>query len=584
MPQDHSGDRSRKTQSYYDEIKNKFKEERDLRLDFRPPGTAQYTSDFSGKLANYAVNPYLSEVPERNAIEEYVDVLLIGSGFSTMLTAVKLLEKGIDNFRIVDNAADFGGVWYWNRYPGIACDIVSYDYLPLLDEMDYVPKRRYSRGDEIFAYCQMIAEKYGLYDYALFNTTVNTTVWDEDDEIWKVETDRGDLLSAQFVICANGNCSQPKLSRIKGMEEFAGHSFHTSRWDYQYTGENLENLRDKKVGIIGTGASAVQIVPEVAKTAKELYVFQRTPSSIDVREDWHTDPNWARKLKPGWQAKRREQSLSSTERTTEEMARYAAMTPEEKVQEQENQNIDHMMRIHRAIDREVHDKATADALKPWYMYMCKRPCFHNEYLPTFNLPNVHLLDTHGKGITEINEAGPVFEDDQYDLDLLIYATGFEMLKTGIYNKIIGKGGRNLDDKYADGIRTALGVHTAGYPNLFIMGGQQASFQLNIIVIMQSQGEHIVDCIDYMRWHNLQAMDVTDETEEWWVKEVIKHRGKTSRAEDCTPGYYNFEGAQERRQDGNYNGSVLTYFAYQAEVREKVPDRFNLTKKKEYPVD
>jgi cyclohexanone monooxygenase len=193
---------------------------------------------------------------------------------------------------------------------------------------------------------------------------------------------------------------------------------------------------------------------------------------------------------------------------------------------------------------------------------------------------VHLVDTHGKGITEINEAGPVFEDDQYDLDLLIYATGFEMLKTGIYNKIIGKGGRNLDDKYADGIRTALGVHTAGYPNLFIMGGQQASFQLNIIVIMQSQGEHIVDCIDYMRRHNLQAMDVTDETEEWWVQEVIKHRGKTSRAEDCTPGYYNFEGAQERRQDGNYNGSVLTYFAYQAEVREKMPDRFNLTKKED----
>lgn len=568
--------RERKPQSYYDDIKRKFAEERELRLNYRPEGTSQFTSDLTGDLAKYAVDPYADETPERDPIKDTVEVLFIGGGFSALLTSARLREKGVESIRIVERGADVGGTWYWNRYPGVACDVVSYDYLPLLDEMDYVPVNHYSRGPEILSHCQAIANKYNLYELAVFQTTVTETTWNEDEQLWNIKTDRDDHMKAQFVICANGTLSKPKLSKIEGMESFKGHSFHTSRWDYDYTGDELENLHDKVVGIIGTGASAVQAVPELARTAKELYVFQRTPSSIDIRDDWPTDPNWARKLQPGWQAKRRERVLQAVEMSPERRARLDAMGPDEKLRVQENQNIDYMMRIHRRIDEIVKVKETADALKPWYMFMCKRPCFHNEYLPSFNQPNVHLVDTHGKGITEIGPTGPEFEGEEYELDVLIYATGFEVQKTGIYNQIVGKDGLNLDEKYDEGIRTLLGIHTHGYPNLFIMGGYQASFQFNLTDMLQTQGDHIAACIDYVRQNGYKTMDPTGEAEQWWVQEVIKHRGKTDRNKECTPGYYNFEGESNRRQDGNYNGGFRNYFNHQADVRERMEESFTFT--------
>ena len=565
--------RDSKPQEYYEQIKKRFAEERDLRLSYRPQGTGQFTSDLSGDLAKYAEDPFSQDVQTRDPIDDTVEVLFIGGGFSALLTSARLREHGVESIRIVERGGDVGGTWYWNRYPGIACDVIGYDYLPLLDEMDYVPVNHYSRGPEILSHCQAIANKYNLYELAVFNTTVNSTVWNEEQQLWHVGTNRGDTMKAQFVICANGTLSKPKLSKVNGMEKYRGHSFHTSRWDYTYTGENLENLDDKVVGIIGTGASAVQAVPEVAKTAKHLYVFQRTPSSIDIRDDWPTDPNWARKLKPGWQAKRRERVLELSEPSPEDKAKMEAMPREEKIRRQENANIDYMMRIHKRIDDTVKDPATADSLKPWYMFMCKRPCFHNEYLPSFNQPNVTLIDTQGKGITEIGEKGPMFEGDEYELDVLIYATGFEVQKTGIYNEILGKGGVNLDEKYEDGIRTLLGIHTQGYPNLFIMGGYQASFQFNLTDMLQTQGDHIAECIDYVRRNGHQSMDPTLEAEEWWVQEVIKHRGKTNRNAECTPGYYNFEGEFNRRQDGNYNGGFKTYFNHQSAVREKMSENF-----------
>jgi len=565
--------RPKRPQEYYDDIKRKFAEERDLRLKYRPEGLAQFTSDLEGNLAHYAQDPYAEERPDRDPIDDEVEVLFIGGGFSALLTSARLREKGVESIRIVERGADVGGTWYWNRYPGVACDVVSYDYLPLLDELDYVPVNHYSRGPEIFEHCRNIAKKYDLYDLAVFQTTVTETLWNEEEQLWHLRTDRGDHMRARFVICANGTLSKPKLSKIAGMEDYKGHSFHTSRWDYDYTGEDLSNLSDKVVGIIGTGASAVQAVPELAKQSKELYVFQRTPSSIDIREDWPTDPNWARRLKPGWQSKRREKVLAAVERSPEETARLAALSPEEKLRQQENANIDYMMKIHRRIEKTVKDPETADALKPWYMFMCKRPCFHNEYLPSFNLPNVHLVDTHGKGITQITEKGPVFEDKQYELDLLIYATGFEVQKTGIYNRIVGKGGLDLENKYADGIRTLLGIHTQGFPNLFIMGGYQASFQFNLTDMLQTQGDHIAACIDYVRRNGHKTLDPTEEAEEWWVQEVIKHRGKTNRNQECTPGYYNFEGESNRRQDGNYNGGFRQYFGHQNAVRDRMSENF-----------
>jgi cation diffusion facilitator CzcD-associated flavoprotein CzcO len=584
-----------KPQSYYEDIKRKFGAERDVRLSHRPEGRAQFISEFAGGLEHYAVDPFAGEGAARDPIDDQVEVLLIGGGFSALLTSVRLRQKGVQSLRIVERGADVGGTWYWNRYPGVSCDVVAYDYLPLLDEMGYVPATKYSGGPEILTHCRAIATKYDLYDVAVFHTTVTFTVWNDDDQLWHVETDRGDHMRAQFVICANGTLSKPKLPRISGMETFAGHSFHTSRWDYDYTGSKLENLRDKTVGIIGTGASAVQVVPELAKAAKDLFVYQRTPSSIDIRPDGPTDPEWARSLAPGWQAKRREEAIALSElplvlrmtldqSTTmadlvanpgfaKEQSRLKSLSREERLLAQEQANIDYMMGIHRRIEAIVKDKATADALKPWYMFMCKRPCFHNEYLASFNRPNVHLVDTRGEGVTQINPEGPYFGGVQYKLDLLIYATGFEVQKTGTYTRIVGKGGIELQDKYANGIRTLFGIHSHGYPNLFIMGGYQASYQFNLTDMLQSQGDHIAECIDYLRRSGHRSMEPTEAAEEAWVQEVIKHRGKTTWNQDCTPGYYNFEGEKNRRQDGNYNGTFQSYVRHMQAARDKMSGSF-----------
>ncbi len=565
-----------KSPEYYAQIKAKFAAERDLRLGYRPEGTRQYTSELTGSLASYAVDPYAGEQTPRDPIVDTVECLFIGGGFSALLTSARLREKGVESIRIVERGGDVGGTWYWNRYPGAACDVVAYDYLPLLDELDYVPKDHYAKGPEILAHCQAIAKKYDLYDLAVFQTTVISTVWREEEGLWHIATDRGDAMKARFVICANGTLSKPKLAKIRGIETFQGHSFHTSRWDYDYTGDDLAKLRDKVVGIIGTGATAVQAVPQLAAAAKQLFVFQRTPSSIDVRDDWPTDPNWARKLAPGWQAKRRAKALMARELTPEQQAAQAKLSREDKIRSQENANIDYMMRIHQRIDSIVEDQSTADALKPWYMFMCKRPCFHNDYLPAFNRTNVQLVDTRGQGVNEITAQGPLFDGKQYAVDLLIYATGFEVQKTGIYNEIIGKSGLDLNEKYSTGMRTLLGIHTCGFPNLFIMGGYQASFQFNLTDMLQTQGDHIAACIAYAREYGYQTIDTTAKAEDWWVQEVIKHRGKTGRNQECTPGYYNFEGEMQRRQDGNYNGGFRQYFTHMAEVREDMAANFVFT--------
>ncbi|MSP42014.1 MAG: NAD(P)/FAD-dependent oxidoreductase [Alphaproteobacteria bacterium] len=562
-----------KPQEYYEAIKRKFSEERDLRVKYKPSGTGEYIYELEGNLARYEVDTYAPPPKARDPLVDTVEVLFIGGGFSALLASAKLREHGVDSIRIVERGADVGGTWYWNRYPGIACDVVSYDYLPLLDEMNYVPRDHYAKGDEIFAHCRAIAEKYDLYGLAVFQTTVISTVWSDTEQLWTIKTDRGDVMKTRFVVCANGPMSKPKLAKIDGIEDFKGHSFHSSRWDYAYTNQDLSGLEDKVVGIIGTGATAVQAVPKLGAAVKELYVFQRTPSSIDFRSDWPTDPNWARKLKPGWQAQRRERTLMATNETEDQKVKRAAISQEEKVRKQENANIDAMMRIHRRIEHEVKDPATAEALKPWYMLMCKRPCFHEDYLATFNRPNVHLIDTHGKGIHRITEKGPEFEGKVYEVDVLIYATGFDVQKTGIYNQIVGENGLEINDKYKDGIRTMFGVHSHGYPNMFIMAGYQASFQFNLTDMLYAQGEHIAACVDYTREHGYATLEVTPEAEEWWVQEVIKFRGKTDRNKDCTPGYYNFEGEFNRRQDGTYNGGFYQYVAHTKEVQAQMEKYF-----------
>ena len=259
-------------------------------------GAADYIA-MEGDFAKYLEDVYSEPPVERSALDDECEILVIGAGFGALLLWYRLMKAGFTDVRFCEKGGDVGGTWYWNRYPGIACDVESYSYLPLLEEMGHIPTMKFASGFEILEYCQTMAERFGFYDLCLFHTTVEQTDWDEASGRWIIRTDRSDAMKARFVVLANGILTTPKLAKIEGMENFEGEDFHTSRWNYHV------DLAGKRVGIIGTGATAVQAVPEIAKVAKELYVFQRTPSSIDVRDQratteeefaaWPDEANWA---------------------------------------------------------------------------------------------------------------------------------------------------------------------------------------------------------------------------------------------------------------------------------------------------
>lgn len=274
-------------------LRQKYAQERDRRL--RPDGIEQYV-EISGAFADFATDPWSDRDFTRDPLSDEVDVAIIGAGFGGLLTGARLRELGVHSIRLIDKAADVGGTWYWNRYPGIACDVESYVYMPLLEELGYVPTEKYAKGPEIFAHCRSIAEHYDLYRDICLQTEVQQIRWDAELQRWIIATNHGDSIRARFVAMANGYLQKPKLPGIEGISDFAGQTFHTSRWDYDYTGADLANLADKKVGIIGTGATAIQCVPHLAKAAKELLVFQRTPSTVDVRGNRPTDPDWSGSL------------------------------------------------------------------------------------------------------------------------------------------------------------------------------------------------------------------------------------------------------------------------------------------------
>ncbi|MGH8277216.1 MAG: flavin-containing monooxygenase, partial [Steroidobacteraceae bacterium] len=384
-------------------------------------GAADYMS-MEGDFKKYLDDVYSEPPIPREALNDECEILVVGAGFGGLLIWHKLSEAGFTDVRFCEKGGDVGGTWYWNRYPGIACDVESYSYLPLLEEVGYVPSMKFASGFEILEHCQNMAQKFGFYDHCLFHTTVEGTTWDEASGRWIVATDRGDKMRARFVILANGILTTPKLARIAGMEKFRGESFHTSRWNYDI------DLRGKRVGIIGTGATAVQAVPELAKIVGQLYVFQRTPSSIDVRDQRATTDEeraaWANE--PGWARARRARFAKISEVRAAVLANddYLAgktqdfrkprkfdrvLTPEERLQKQLDSSFRLMEQVRARVDAIVKDPKTAAALKPYYPYGCKRPTFHDEYLPAFNLPQVHLVDTAPRGVTEINERGVVHE-------------------------------------------------------------------------------------------------------------------------------------------------------------------------------
>jgi cation diffusion facilitator CzcD-associated flavoprotein CzcO len=576
-------------------LRVKYREERDKRL--RADGNEQYR-EVVGDFARYVDDPY-AERRERAPIVDEIEVAVIGGGFGGLLVGARLREIGVESLRIIEKGGDFGGTWYWNRYPGAMCDIESYIYLPLLEEMDYVPMEKYAHAPEILEYSKKIAERYRLYDGALLQTIVTGMVWDEEARRWTVTTDRGDRISARFVAMSNGLLDRPKLPGIPGIETFTGHTFHTSRWDYDYTGGdsdgNLWKLRDKKVAIIGTGATAVQAIPHLGESTKALYVFQRTPSSIDVRNNRPTDPEWAQSLGPGWQLRRMENFnvLVSGGDQEEDMVgdgwtdifrKLTGLTPApgteqlskaERAVATEMLDFQKMESIRSRVDGIVRDSKTADALKPYYRQFCKRPCFHDEYLETFNRPNVTLVDTEGEGVERITPRGIVVAGVEYGVDCIVFATGFEVgtkyTRRSGYD-IVGRGGVKLSEKWSDGAVTFHGLHSTGFPNCYFMGLVQSVITPNFVHLLNEQAKHIAYVLENAREQGWSVVEATAEAEADWVATIerLAKAGERFFAE-CTPGYYNNEGKPNRKTSftGNsYGGGPAEFFKLLKTWREE----------------
>ncbi len=560
-----------------DALREKYRQERDKRL--RPEGDEQYVA-LEGEFAAYSdVDPYVAPGFSREPVDADIEVVIIGGGFSGLLAAARLIERGVRDIRIIESAGDFGGTWYWNRYPGAQCDIESYCYLPLLEELGCMPKEKYSYAPEIYEHSRRIGDHYGLYDLALFQTRVTGLRWDENMERWRVSTSRDDDIRARFVIQAVGPASRPKLPGIPGIRDFKGHSFHTSRWDYDYTGGDhnggLKKLADKRVAVIGTGATAIQCVPFVGEHAKHLYVFQRTPSSVDLRGNKPTDPEWAKSLKPGWQRARRENFAAIVTgqpfdedlvadgwtdifRRLQTMARRQPPddTPDgrEMALRAEIADFEKMNEIRARVDSVVRDPETAEALKPWYRQFCKRPCFNDDYLPTFNRPNVTLVDvSEAKGVERITEKGVVANGVEYEVDCIIFATGFEITSAPsrrVSYDILGRNGESLFEHWRGGLKTLHGLASHGFPNWFTIGINQNGLSVNMTAMFDDQARHVAYVIDEVEKRGKTVAEVTPEAEAAWVAE-IRRLAVFNRdfLEACTPGYYNNEGRLQNSEGG-----------------------------------
>ena len=555
-----------------DALSQRYAAERDKRI--RADAEAQFVqlsheSPFTNKYLE--ADPYCEPL-ERAPLKDEREVIVIGGGWVGMLTAARLVEAGITDVRIVESGGDFGGTWYWNRYPGAQCDIESYSYLPLLEETGYIPKLRFSYASEIYEHAQRIGKHFDLYKDAVFQTWVTELRWLEDESMWLVATNRGDEMRARHVCLGTGPANRPRLPGIPGVEKFTGHSFHTCRWDYEYTGggpdEGLTGLADKTVAIIGTGATAVQCVPALGAGAKQLYVFQRTPSSVDARNNAETDPEWAKNLKPGWQKERQKKfgeaflggpidpafADDGWTRLTRNLSELASQTEGKVPGLVQIADFKTMEEIRGLVDDTVQDPEVAEKLKAYYNQFCKRPTFNDFYLDTFNRPNVELVDVSAtQGVEAITENGIVANGKEYAVDCIVYASGFEI--TSSYERrlgipIFGIGGKSIYEHWQEGMRTMHGLMVSGFPNLFLCGGGFV-FQLgaNYAHGIDVQAGHVAYTITELGNRGVKAANVSVAAEERWIADQLETKGGGfvlgGSPDTCTPGYYNQEGTTQR---------------------------------------
>jgi cation diffusion facilitator CzcD-associated flavoprotein CzcO len=574
-------------------LRAKYREEREKRL--RPDGNDQYVEP-SGAFAHFLDDCY-TEPSDREPLFDDVTVAIIGGGFSGLVTGARLVQAGITGIRIIEGGGDVGGAWYWNRYPGAMCDTAAMIYLPLLEETGHMPSRKYTFAPEIFGHAQRIARHFGLYENALFSTEVTGLAWDDPSARWIISTNRGDRVRAKFVTMGTGPLHRPKLPGIPGIERFSRHCFHTSRWDYDYTGGDatgapMDNLNDKRVGIIGTGATAVQCIPPLARATKDLFVFQRTPSSVDVRNNHPIDPGFFSSLEAGWQEKWlmnfailqtggfadedlvQDGWTDISQRIRDRVVANLGQSgtpfgPEAFRQAYEESDDEKMTEIRARIDSIVEDRPTGENLKAWYRQLCKRPCFHDEYLQAFNLPNVHLVDTDGRGVEAIDETGVVASGKHFELDCLIFASGFEVgtdytRRSGF--DVVGREGRRLSEHWAEGMRTMHGIHVHGFPNMFIVGPSQAANLIsNITHNLTEAATTIALVVARAAEVGADHVEVSGAAESAWVSKLAESGQIPLSDPDCTPGYYNNEGRPVGRREllnaGRYPEGPVAYFEY-----------------------
>ncbi len=591
-------------------LRARYRQERSIRI--KPEGQQQYVRPVEDLAEVYEGDPYMPVIP-RAPISEEIAVAVLGAGWAGVLAGYHLHNAGVKDVRVIDHAGDFGGVWYWNRYPGLSCDNDAYCYLPLLEEMNFLPAKQFTDGFEIREYCQSIAKKFGLYEGAMFHTLITGLRWDEAIKRWRISTNRGDDIKARFVIMANGLLNIPKLPGIPGIHGFKGKMFHSARWDYDYTGGEqknpvLDKLADKRVAIIGTGATSVQAVPFLGKYAKQLYVLQRTASTVDQRVNPPTDPEWAKTLKPGWQRERQRnfQHLALefpapgdtdlicdiwteiNRNLTAEFEREGfPQSAEEYLAKREVMDYRVMERLRLRLESIVDDKQAAEILKPWYRYLCKRPASNNEYYPTFNRPNVKVIDvSKTQGVEALTEHGFIAAGVEYPIDCLIFASGFEVTsdldrRWGI-DVFEGRGGKSIYEAWSAEYRTLHGMMAHGFPNQFFTGFIQGGFAASTTETFNQQGKHIAFIIAETLKRGAAVVEPTLEAQNAYV-DLIRATAFDNSAfiRECTPSYFNNEGVEVANEKGEtkirfYTGEVYGpgWYAF-LELLENWRDRGDL---------
>ncbi|KAL5334678.1 hypothetical protein BJX70DRAFT_377414 [Aspergillus crustosus] len=556
-------------------------------IDYTPP---------SNRLRNLERDPWLRQATARNpnsgtTSTRQTRVLIIGAGYGGLLFAVRLLQSGfsLDDILLVDSAGGFGGTWYWNRYPGLMCDIESYIYMPLLEETGHIPSRKYVPGEELRGHAEKIAEKWQLQAQTMFQTTITSMSWDENMGRWIAtavrsngeEKQRSDLLmiSADFAIIANGTLSTPKIPDIPGLDDFAGHVFHTARWDYGYTGGSpalptMDRLKKQRVGVIGTGSTAVQIIPQLARWAGELTVFQRTPGAVGLQENKATDPqSWNQTILdvgPGWQRKRSENfnafisgsNLAGSETHEKDLVndgwtRYPSFSAA--IGGARNLQPD-FLELAKRVDRQrqqaaqeyitatIDSPSTIEALTNRTYGWCKRPCFHERYIETYNLPHVQLVKTPAQGVTDITRTGIRIGDQEYELDLIVLATGYDLGSLCPADRarltVQGRGGHLMSEKWAAGPATLHGVMTRGFPNLFFPGTSQAGVTANQSYMFDRAAEHVAYIIRHAQSRAQSScpgcrvrVEPNQQAEELWTAQSIARAGAFAATKTCGAGSY-----------------------------------------------